>query len=198
MPESVFNLPPRLERLGDLAYNLWWSWHPSARDLFRELDPYLWEGTSQNTVLFLHRIAPDLLASASEDPAYVDHYDRIIRQFDREIDPHREDTWVARNRPELSARTVAYFSAEFGVHRALPIYSGGLGVLAGDHIKEASDLGLPLVAVSLLYRKGYLSQRLTADGWQQDVTPNLEPHSEPTTQKIDERGKPVLIDLALD
>ena len=166
MSDSLFRLPARIERLGDFAYNLWWSWHPSARNLFRELDPPLWESTNQNPVFFLHRVAPNLLDSASKDPEYLADYDAVIRQFDAELAPERDDTWVAQNQPDLRDRTVAYFSAEFGIHRALPIYSGGLGVLAGDHIKEASDFGLPLVAVSLLYRQGYLSQRLTPDGWQ--------------------------------
>src|SRR4051812_13557610 len=143
--EQVFLLPPRLDRLGDLACNLWWSWHPSAQNLFRELDPVLWEATSQNPVLFFHRIAPDLLEAASIDQSYLNHYDEVVNQFDAEMDPDRGDTWLAQHHPELLHRTVAYFSAEFGIHRALPIYSGGLGVLAGDHIKESSDLGLPMV-----------------------------------------------------
>lgn len=198
MSEPVFQLPPRLGRLGDLAYNLWWSWHPSARNLFRELDPHLWEATNQNPVLFLHRIAPDLLEHAAADPAYLGHYDNVIRQFDAELVPDRSDTWVARHYPELRDRPVAYFSAEFGIHPALPIYSGGLGVLAGDHMKESSDLGLPMFAVSMLYRQGYLSQRLTADGWQEDVPADLEPWSEPTTQVLDENGNPLMVDVVFD
>jgi starch phosphorylase len=114
------------------------------------------------------------------------------------MDPDRGDTWLAQHHPELLHRTVAYFSAEFGIHRALPIYSGGLGVLAGDHIKESSDLGLPMVAVSLLYRQGYLSQRLNADGWQEDVPADLEPWSEPTIQVMDEAGKPVMVEVVFD
>src|SRR6188472_877976 len=101
MAESLFRMPDRIERLGDLAYNLWWSWHPSARNLFRELDPHLWESTSQNPVYFLHRIAPNLLAAAARNPGYLAHYDEVIRQFDLEMAACRNDTWVARNQPEL-------------------------------------------------------------------------------------------------
>jgi starch phosphorylase len=194
----VFQLPPRLARLDDLAYNLWWSWHPSARMLFQELDPHLWELTNQNPVLFLHRIAPDLLELAATEEAYLDHYDAVISQLDAEMDPSRRDTWLATHHPELIDRTVAYFSAEFGIHHALPIYSGGLGVLAGDHIKESSDLGLPMVAISLLYRQGYLSQQLTADGWQEDVAADLEPWSEPTTRVLNPDGTPLMVEVVFD
>src|SRR3712207_3840463 len=107
-------------------------------------------------------------------------------------------TWVERHEPELARRPLAYFSAEFGLHQALPIYSGGLGVLAGDHAKAASDLGLPLVGVSLLYRQGYLRQRLSADGWQQDVTADLQPWDEPTCQVTGADGAPCLIEVAFD
>ncbi|MDQ2683325.1 MAG: alpha-glucan family phosphorylase [Chloroflexota bacterium] len=190
-------LPERIERLEPLAYNLWWSWNPEARYLFRRIDQFVWERVGENPVLFLHTVDPERLKWASFDAEFLKAYDRVMSSFDSYLDPGAS-TWVSEFAPELHSSCVAYFSAEFGLYRSLPIYSGGLGVLAGDHIKEASDLGLPLVAVTLLYRTGYLSQRLTADGWQQDVTPNLEPHSEPTTQMRDENGEPILIDLALD
>ncbi len=195
---SKFRLPERIARLEDLAYNLWWSWNPEARELFRELDPDLWESSDQNPVLLLHYIKPDLIERAAGNDDYLARYARVIEQFDAEMAPNRDDTWVAKNVPDLRNRTVAYFSAEFGVHRALPIYSGGLGVLAGDHIKEASDLGLPLVAVSLLYRQGYLRQRLTADGWQEDVPADLEPWAEPTTQVLNDDGTPLMVEVVFD
>jgi starch phosphorylase len=108
-----------------------------------------------------------------------------------------EETWLGRNRPELVGKTVAYFSAEFGLHRALPIYSGGLGVLAGDHTKEASDMGIPLVGVSLLYRQGYLRQRIDHDGWQHDVPSKLDPRAEPTVQVMDDDGEPLCVEVDL-
>ena len=190
-------LPERIKRLESLAYNLWWSWHPEARYLFRRVDRFMWERVGENAVLFLYRVDPERLRWASFDAEFLKAYDAVMAQFDAYLNPGGQ-TWVAKHAPQFTETVAAYFSAEFGLYRSLPIYSGGLGVLAGDHVKEASDLGLPLVAVSLLYRQGYLSQRLTADGWQQDVTPNLAPHSEPTTQMRDEQGELILIDLALD
>lgn len=195
--DNDLRLPERIKRLESLAYNLWWSWNPEARYLFRRIDQFVWGRVGENPVPFLYTVDPERLAWASFDAEFLKAYDRVMSSFDSYLDPGAK-TWVSEFAPELHTSCAAYFSAEFGLYRSLPIYSGGLGVLAGDHIKEASDLGLPLVAVTLLYRTGYLSQRLTADGWQQDVTPNLEPHSEPTTQMLDEDGKPILIDLALD
>ncbi|MDQ3044054.1 MAG: alpha-glucan family phosphorylase [Chloroflexota bacterium] len=191
-------LPDRLQRLNDLAYNLWWSWHPPARALFRDLHPSLWEACDQNPVLFLHRVTPERLATALADPAYMSVYEEVTAAFDEMLTEVAPETWLARHQPELLDRTVAYLSAEFGLHRALPIYSGGLGVLAGDHMKEASDLGLPIVGVSLLYRHGYLRQRLNAEGWQQDVHADLDPLAEPTVQVCDGHGDPIIIDVHLD
>jgi len=195
--DTELRLPGRISRLASLAYNLWWSWSPEARYLYRRIDRFVWERVEENPVLFLYTVDPERLQAASFDAEFLRAYDRVMTQFDAYMEPDA-NTWVSRNAPDLAGRNAAYFSAEFGLHRSLPIYSGGLGVLAGDHIKEASDLGLPLVAVSLLYRQGYLSQRLTADGWQQDVAPHLEPHSEPVIQMRSADGSLLLIDLALD
>ena len=193
----VVAVPPRLLRLADLAYNLWWSWHEPARSLFRSLDPVLWEASEQNPVLLLLRIAPERLAAAAEDPNYLRLYDAVMDEFDATVTADDSGTWLAAHEPDLVGRPGAYFSAEFGLHRALPIYSGGLGVLAGDHIKQASDLGLNLIGVSLLYRQGYLRQRLTQDGWQEDVPGMLEPGSEPTTQVLGNDGLPCAVEVPI-
>lgn len=197
MRASRVDLPERIDRLNELSYNLWWTWQPRARTLFRELDPVLWGVCKENPVLFLHRIDPARLRRAVEDPAFLGQYDDVMMRFDTMINAADSETWLAHRHPELLDKKVAYFSAEFGLHRALPIYSGGLGVLAGDHIKEASDMGIPLTAVSLLYRQGYLQQRLDSSGWQHDVPAHLEPDSEPTTQVLNEDGTPVLIEVDL-
>lgn len=194
---SRVDLPERIERLNELSYNLWWTWQPRARALFRELDPVLWGVCKENPVLLLHRIDPTRLYKAVEDPTFLGQYDDVMRRFDTMLNAADTETWLAHNHPEMLGKKVAYFSAEFGLHRALPIYSGGLGVLAGDHIKEASDMGIPLTAVSLLYRQGYLQQRLDSSGWQHDVPAYLEPDSEPTTQVMNEDGTPVLIEVDL-
>lgn len=194
---SRVNLPKRIERLNELSYNLWWTWHVPARYLFKELDPVLWITTRQNPVLFLHRIEPERLVMAVADPAFLGRYDDVIRNFDLMLNEREQDTWLGINHPEMVGKQLAYFSAEFGIHTALPIYSGGLGVLAGDHIKEASDMGIPLTAVSLLYRQGYLQQRIDSNGWQHDVPANLEPDSEPTVQVLNGDGTPMYVEIDL-
>jgi starch phosphorylase len=128
----------------------------------------------------------------------VTAYDAVMDRFDALTQDNATTAWVGRHEPALVGRPVAYFSAEFGLHPSLPIYSGGLGVLAGDHIKTASDLGLPLFAVSLLYRQGYLRQRLDADGWQLDVPAELEPWGEPTTPMLAPDGRPRLVEVAFE
>lgn len=191
------NMPKRIERLNELSYNLWWTWHLPARSLFKELDPVLWEVVKQNPVLFLHRIEPERLVRAVADPAFLGRYDEVMRTFDAMNQSHDSNTWLMNNEPDMVDMQVAYFSAEFGLHPALPIYSGGLGVLAGDHIKEASDMGIPLTAVSLLYRQGYLQQRIDSTGWQQDVPAILEPDSEPVQQVMNADGSPLLVEVDL-
>ncbi|CAA9552268.1 MAG: Glycogen phosphorylase [uncultured Thermomicrobiales bacterium] len=190
------DLPARVARLGDLAYNLWWSWHEPARALFRGLNPILWEACDQNPVPFLRRVGRPRLEEAAVDPAFLAAYDDVLGAFDAML--NARETWVTRHEPLLAAKTLAYFSAEFGLHRALPIYSGGLGVLAGDHMKEASDLGLPVVGVSLLYRQGYLRQRLDASGWQQDVTSDFGHDDEPVTRAQGPDGEPLLVEVPMD
>jgi len=197
-PQGHVALPERISGLAPLSQNLWWSWNPDARWLYRELDPMLFEALADNPVLLLHHVSAERLQRAAEDHHYLECYDRVMRQFAWLNDEPAGDTWVGEHQAELVQRPVAYFSAEFGVHPSLPIYSGGLGVLAGDHAKAASDLGLPLVGVSLLYRQGYLRQRLTHDGWQLDVTPVLEPGSEPITLMCDAAGEPLTVEIALD
>jgi len=196
-PAYTVKLPERISRLNDIAYNLWWTWSNPARLLFKELHPVLWDVVEHNPVLLLHRIEHQRLEAAANDPGFLHRYDRVVAAYDRMLGEDPSTTWIGRNRPDLVDKPVAYFSAEFGLHRALPIYSGGLGVLAGDHVKEASDMGIPLVGVSLLYRQGYLRQRIDHGGWQHDVPAELDPHAEPTTQVLNNDGTPLLIELGL-
>src|SRR5215213_11009682 len=191
-------LPERISGLGPLSENLWWSWQPQAEDLYRDLNPVLFDSLEENPVLLLSAVAPARLRQAAADPDYLARYDEVMKRFNDLLTANPATTWVGEHQPELIERPVAYFSAEFGVHPSLPIYSGGLGVLAGDHVKETSDLGLPLVGVSLLYRQGYLKQHLNADGWQLDVTASIERGGEPMVQMKDESGAPILVEVALD
>ena len=168
-PIRTFNvspsLPSRLEPLRKLAYNLHFDWNVESKDLFRRLDPDLWESTHHNPVLMLGTISQSRLLEVVEDEGFLAQVDRAARQLE---DYLQEYTWYKKQRNQHQKECYAYFSAEFGLVDCLPIYSGGLGVLAGDHLKSASDLGLPLVGVGLLYQQGYFAQYLNADGWQQE------------------------------
>ncbi len=175
-PIRTFNvspsLPTQLEPLRKLAYNLHWDWNVETKDLFRRLDRDLWESSHHNPVLMLGTINQQRLQEAAEDEGFLAQMDRAVRQLDEYIE---ERTWYRKHRtqklPGSTNDCYAYFSMEFGLADCLPVYSGGLGVLAGDHLKSASDLGLPLVGVGLLYQEGYFSQQLNADGWQQERYP---------------------------
>jgi starch phosphorylase len=150
-----------------LAFNLQWSWDVGAKLLFKRLDPQLWRATQNNPVRLLNDISPAKLAEAAEDTALVMDYEAAIARLDET--EHSGSRWFQRKFPTLAGRQIAYFSAEFGLHTSLPIYSGGLGILAGDHCKESSDLGIPLVGVGFAYPQGYFNQRIRSDGWQEDI-----------------------------
>ncbi|MCG6137495.1 MAG: alpha-glucan family phosphorylase [Nostoc sp. LLA-1] len=171
-PIRTFNvspsLPQRLEPLRRLAYNLHWDWNVESKDLFRRLDTDLWESSRHNPVLMLGTISQARLLEVVEDEGFLAQMDRANRQLE---DYLQERTWYQKQRSHKPKECYAYFSAEFGLVDCLPVYSGGLGVLAGDHLKSASDLGLPLVGVGLLYQQGYFAQYLNADGWQQERYP---------------------------
>ncbi|MGJ5632943.1 alpha-glucan family phosphorylase [Nostoc sp. CALU 1950] len=160
-------LPSPLKRLADLAYNYWWSWSGDRISLFQTIDSQEWERCGHNAVAILESASYERLTQLAEDPFYLKQISALAREFDQYI--NQQDTWVSRVAPQVSAsRPIAYFCAEFGIHESLPVYSGGLGILAGDHLKSSSDLGVPLVGVGLLYRQGYFRQRLNRHGWQED------------------------------
>jgi len=160
-----FDLPKKLARLGDLALNLWWTWQPEAGRLFAQLDRAMWERLNHNPIRMLREIDRERLNEVLKDKDYMDSYKRVFADFDAYM--KHQDSWTHQTQPKLASKSIAYFSMEFGLHETLPIYSGGLGVLAGDHLKEASDLGLPLTGVGFMYAQGYFSQRISEDGWQE-------------------------------
>ena len=166
-------LPPRLIRLRELATDLWWTWNP-AREVFRRLDHALWRQTAHNPVKMLDRISPAALERAAHDPLFLAMYDSAIDALDAVRSPTGHRTWWQEHVGADPSQTIAYFCAEFALHQSLPIYAGGLGVLAGDHCKEASDLGVPLVGVGFMYPQGYFRQRLSAEGWQQEVYEHID------------------------
>ncbi len=163
--EVVPFLPPELECLRELAYNLRWSWDHETINLFRRLDRDLWESTGHNPVLMLGTISQERLNEAATDEGFIVQLNRICMKYQEYM--RTESTWYEKHHKGKKA-VIAYFSAEFGLSEALPIYSGGLGVLAGDHVKAASELGIPLVGVGIVYQEGYFRQYLNADGWQQE------------------------------
>ncbi|HJX69302.1 MAG TPA: alpha-glucan family phosphorylase, partial [Dehalococcoidia bacterium] len=165
-------MPDRIARLEELANNLWWSWHPQARDLFRALDYPLWRSSGHSPVKQLREISADKLLAAANDPAFLKLYDSVMSAFDADMSD--KDSWFSTRYPNVLDGPVAYFSMEFAIHNSLPIYAGGLGVLAGDISKEASDLGLPLVGVGFMYPQGYFHQHISAEGWQEEVYSQLD------------------------
>jgi glycogen phosphorylase len=183
------SIPRPLARLRDLAYNLYWSWDPDTQSLFRRIDPSLWEDTRRNPVRMLQEADPARLDVLARDDAYLGALAARAESLARYLD---RDTWY-HARFGANARRIAYFSAEFAIAECLPIYSGGLGVLAGDHLKSASDLGVPLVGIGLFYREGYFTQQIDAYGVQHDHYRPADPHRLPLTLVRDASGAPRLV-----
>jgi len=190
-----FDLPKRLARLSELAYNLWWTWQPEGARVFARLDSDLWQRVGHSPIRLLREISRPRLNHAAKDKEYLALYDRFFSEFDSYMS--QTGTWTDQAHPELNGRPIAYFSMEFGLHETLPIYSGGLGVLAGDHLKEASDLGLPLTGVGFMYAEGYFSQRITEDGWQEALNNMQDFKNLPALPVLDDSGDRLCVDVEL-
>lgn len=193
--QAEFDLPRRLNRLGELAHNLWWAWTPEAIRLFVLIDRDLWEKVYHNPFRFLREVDRNRLTEFMQDRHLLGYYDQVLRNFDDYLSS--QDTWFNRTYPHLRTRQIAYFSMEFGLHETLALYAGGLGVLSGDHLKEASDLGLPLVGVGFLYTRGYFAQRITEDGWQEKREFHLDLSSSPILPVLDENDAQVKVKVEL-
>jgi phosphorylase/glycogen(starch) synthase len=194
---AVANLPGKISRLRELAYNLWWTWNPRARDLFSSLDPKVWARMGNNPVRMLETVSPGRLLEASENASYLGLYGRILQQFD---DYMRDRTPAPQIGPPDGLKwssPVAYFSTEYGLHECLPIYSGGLGTLSGDHLKTASDLNIPLTGVGLLYKNGFFRQVIDRNGAQVEEYPENDFSGMPLQIVQDDRGDAVQISLEL-
>ncbi|MFZ5652752.1 MAG: alpha-glucan family phosphorylase [Bacillota bacterium] len=198
---AIPGIPDRISRLKEIAYNFWFSWYEPAQELFSRLDRDLWEEVYHNPVKFLIKARADVLEKATADREYLKLYSQVMETYDRYMN---SENWFSTRHPEYAGHTVAYFSAEFGLHESHPIYSGGLGLLAGDHCKSSSDLGVPLVAVGLLYRQGYFTQRINREGWQEaeypfqnyydmPMKPVLRDNGEELTVSVDLPGRKVLV-----
>ncbi len=189
------SLPDRIKRLDELASDLWWSWNAESRQVFRRLDYPLWRQTAHNPVRMLQLVPAERLARAAADAEWVELYDRVIARLDAAR--AARNTWCESECGELKGKTIAYFSAEFALHQSLPIYAGGLGVLAGDHCKEASDLGVPLIGVGFMYPQGYFHQGLSADGWQQEIYEKLNWTETAIEPAMTPEGKPAITAVPL-
>jgi starch phosphorylase len=182
------DLPENLEFLDTLSWNYFWSWNPESVSLFRELDPVLWDRYEQNPRLLLKRIGALRLWQKANDANYVERLDNVARQFENYLsEPANSFGKITREKP------VAYFCAEYGVHNSLPIYSGGLGILAGDHLKSASDMNVPLVAIGLFYRYGYFRQKITHDGWQAESYNNIFEGEHALIPVLNDNGERILV-----
>ncbi len=187
-------LPDPLKRLHDIAYNLWWSWDFEARELFRRLDPDLWEQVRHNPVLVLSSINQEILEERAKDDTYLFLLDRVAERFDYTL---KRIPWFGQNNDKKIELNVAYFSMEYGITESLAVYSGGLGILSGDHLKSSSDLGIPLCAVGLSYQNGYFQQSINIDDWQEEKVAANDFFNMPLSLEKDENGNRRLIKVAL-
>ncbi len=190
-----WKIPERIGRLEELVNNLWWSWHAEARELFRNIDYILWRYRGYNPVRQLREISPERLQQLASDSRFLALYDSVMAAFD--ADMSAENTWFASHYPDLLKGPVAYLSMEFAIHSSLPIYAGGLGILAGDTCKEASDLGLPFVGVGFMYPQGYFHQRISASGAQEEVYQQLDFDEVPIQPVLAGDGKRLLVKVPL-
>ena len=184
-------LPKRIEKLSEISNNLWWSWNTEFLRLFKTIDNDLWETCEKNPVKFLKQVSQERLESVSKNVEFLKEYDKLARQFEDYM--NSKNTWFASNYPENKNDLIAYFSAEYGLDRTIPIYSGGLGILSGDHLKSASDLGIPLVAVGLLYKNGYFHQKINGYGDQETEYINIELSNLPINPVKDKNGEDLII-----
>ena len=190
-PMEFPNLPTRLAGLAEIASNLWWSWHPEARMLFKNLNRQVWKESTHNPVRMLQELMPEALVPFTANTEYLKEYDAVLKQFRNEF--AAEDCWCDEKINVPVDYTVAYFSAEYGLHHSLPLYAGGLGFLAGDHIKECSDLKIPLVAVGFMYPEGYVLQHIRDDGWQEDIGQSLYRDAASINRVRDEKGQQIVV-----
>ncbi len=194
-PGPIQPLPEQLAGLASLATNLFWSWNRDARMLFRSVDGPLWHDTRHNPIALLQRVEPSRLETCARNPDFMQLFDSVMEEFAESTKD--SGGWFAEQYPELTEKPIAYFCAEFALHNSVAIYSGGLGVLAGDHCKAASDLGLPFVGVGLLYTRGYFDQRIRLDGWQEDVPEEFDPSVTPLTRVLGPDGQVALASIVL-
>lgn len=191
-----WKIPERIGRLDELANNLWWSWHPQGRQVFRALDYVLWRISGHNPVRQLREVSPERLQRVAANTEFLGLYDSVMADFDADMTAN--NTWFDTTYPQLLDGPVAYFSMEFAIHNSLPIYAGGLGVLAGDTCKEASDLGVPFVGVGFMYPQGYFNQRIAAAGTQEEIYRQLDFDEAPVSPVLHPDGHRLVVKVGLE
>ncbi len=184
-------LPKRINKLSVISNNLWWSWNSEFLRLFKKIDLDLWETVGKNPIKFLKLVSQERLEEALKNPEFLKEYDKNVENFENYI--NSKNTWFSQKYPENKNDLIAYFSAEYGLDETIPIYSGGLGILSGDHLKSASDLGIPLVAVGLLYKNGYFNQKINGYGMQESEYTNIDINNLPINPVKDENGEDLII-----
>ena len=193
---GIFEIPQRLAGLEELAENLWWSWHPAARMVFKMLNRQAWKETRHNPDKMLRELPREILEAAADNPEYLRHYDLVMSQFRKAVGEQEECALLNTNARQHD-HLIAYFSAEWGLHHSLPFYAGGLGFLAGDYLKECSDLNVPLVAVGFMYPEGYFKQIIRDDGWQENVDQTLDRDAASISRVLGAEGKQVMFQVPL-
>ena len=188
-------LPKKINKLAEVTNNLWWSWNTEFLRIFQKIDSDLWNTVNKNPVRFLKLVSQNKLEEASQDLAFIKEYDEIVENYEAYM--QSKNTWFQREYPNNKEDLIAYFSAEYGLDQTLPIYSGGLGILSGDHLKSASDLGIPLVAVGLLYKNGYFNQKINANGMQESEYYDIDLYNLPLTTLKGENGEDLIISVKL-
>jgi len=186
-------LPEKLSAVRELSYNLWWSYNPQFMDLLKYIDAKLLERCEQNPIRFFKMVSAQRLIDLTKNTDFMKMYDKLVEKFNKYMS--REDTWFCTAYPEYKEKVIAYFSAEYGIHEVLPTYSGGLGVLSGDHLKSASDMGVPLTGVGLFYKHGYFNQSINFEGWQQSGYATLDPSSLPMKLLMKEDRTPLYVEV---
>ena len=191
----VPQLPKELKRLSEIANNLWWSWNTEFLKIFKMIDPDLWERIEKNPTKFLKLVAQEKIEKAAKNEEILKAYENVVANYENYI--YSKDTWFAKKYPNNKKDLIAYFSAEYGLDEIVPIYSGGLGILSGDHLKSASDLGIPLVAVGLLYKNGYFNQKINGYGQQEQEYNNLDLYNLPINPVKTEEDKDMILEIPM-
>src|SRR4029077_14869419 len=194
-PLTAGELTDLIKGLNRLARNLWWTWNQESQEIFQELSPRGWQNLYHNAVAVLHEVSDYELRVRLQDPDFAERVRSVLHSFEAYLG--EKNTWARNNAPSLAKNPVAYFSAEFGFHETLPVAAGGLGVLAGDHAKSASDLGLGFVGISLFYREGYFQQLINPDNWQTEYYTLLNPRNLPVEPFLDATGEPLVCSVEI-